>query len=274
MCAIMLTSPQFGAQVHLYLDSGNEEIFNIFNRYYVPSKIDALASHGRYEGIFRDQLITKLCQLSKGNFLWADIACQAITRDFPWHAIDNLNIPLSVDKLYVYMKDKLEALADGNRQYCFRVLMAMAIAFRPLSISELAKIVNMPAHVDLAIMVREQWFAFLMLFDERIHFTHHSAKACIQQYMHHKIAQQNSRVVEHSLESLARIQGTLATHSDFGEEDKVSMKYAAVYWIQHILKSEESKWEAVCDFLTVHPLRWVDLLALEDQTSSVWMQMR
>ena len=273
---IVSTSLGMVIQSHLNLDSEYVKVREIFEKYYIPSKVDELSQHGHYEGEFRADVTAKLLRSSFWNFLWADIACDAIIKDDSWHALDNLDIPVYIEPLYLHMKRKIAGLGQQDREYCFRVLLTMAIAFRPLNITELEAVVDLPPKIDLRILVQKRCFAFLELCDGTVYFTHHSARDFVRQDMRSSISHAHSGVVQRCLLSLSKSWGKSATdsHSKKGGDLMTSTDYAAVYWIRHLYDAEGIEEDDVIQFLTGHPLEWLDLLASKGQLSQACELMR
>ncbi|KAL8743050.1 MAG: hypothetical protein Q9190_004551 [Brigantiaea leucoxantha] len=289
-----VVSTSFGlvTQSHLHVNSGHVEIGKIFENYYIPSKVDELAQHGSFKGKFRAEVTAKLLRSSASNFLWADIACEAIKLDDSWHALHSLDmlapdkkidvhlpcldIPTHIKDLYLCMKRRIEELDEQDRKYCFRVLLAMAIAFRPLTITELEAAVDLPSQIDLGILVRKRCFAFLESRNGTLYFTHHSAREFIRQDMSDRITHAHSRVVQRCLLSLSRSWNKPARDPQGKRREDLATfpDYAAVYWIRHLHDAEGIEQEDVVRLFSDFPLQWINLLVLKNRLSQACQLLR
>ena len=264
-------------QPHLNLDFENGKLDEIFEEYYVPSKVEELAQHGRYEGEFRADVATKLSESSLRNYLWADIACEAVIQDDSWHALDNLDLlPAGLAPLYGYMKERIKVLRPQDRKWCRSVLLAMAIAFRPLHITELEAVVDSSSNLDLGVLIQKRCFAFLELCDGMVYFIDPSAGDFVLHEMRNELSHAHSMVVKSCLGSLEKSWGKSAAVS-LGRNRRVSVTladYATIYWIPHLHDTEGIEENAVIRVLTSYPLEWLDLLALNGQLCHAWELMR
>ncbi|KAL8943000.1 MAG: hypothetical protein Q9211_001149 [Gyalolechia sp. 1 TL-2023] len=273
---VVSTPLEMVVQPHLDLDFENGKVREIFEKYYIPSKVEELAQHGRYEREFRADVVRKLSELSCRNFLWADIACEAIIQDDSWHALDNLDLlPAGLGPLYGHMKGEIEVIRPQDRDFCRKVLLVMAIAIRPLHITELEAVVDSPSNLDLGSLIQKRCFAFLELCDGMVYFRHHSARDFVRQETKSEFPRAHSRVVESCLLSLKKSwRQSAAVSPGVNSTDSVTLTdYATIYWIRHLHDTEGIEEAAVIQFLTKYPLEWLDTLALKGRLSQAWELM-
>ena len=270
----LLTSMALEKQLRLHtlsLDSRHGDLVTAFEEYYVPAKIGKLAIGARYEGKFRTNLTEALRQRSAGNFLWVDIACEAIKRDHAWHALDIIGqLPDSGDiqRLYHHMKTKLDKLDESDREYCNKILLSMAVAYRPLGISELEELLELPPEVELTIIVEKMCFAFLKLRDGSVCFVHRSVRDFILNNneglgvsgMHLIMTQRCLRALMKSIRTTPKLK--IDPKQIYEAQVSSPADYATLYWIKHLIETDDigSAMDSVVEFLTEYHLEWSELL--------------
>ena len=114
---------------------------------YAASKVIDTVNTAPYGQDLRETFTTKLQEVSPGNFLWLDIALDvAAIKGFrkALEALDELKESASdIESLYTWNKKFIDH--EGQyRDHCTQILSAAALAYKPLTISELIGIINAP----------------------------------------------------------------------------------------------------------------------------------
>jgi len=100
--------------------------------------------------------------------------------------------------------------------------LTMGIAFRPLDITELEAVVDLPPEVDLIMLVQKRCFAFVELCDKKVYFSHQSARDFIRQDMKSYISHAHSRVVAlstFSIKTLGEVCDRITREKERGHGD-------------------------------------------------------
>lgn len=173
------------------------------------------------------------------------------------------------------MRQNLDGLCSDDQAYCNQVLSAMAVAYRPVNISELHEILRMPSQVDLRLLVEKRCFAFLETKEDVVFFRHDSAKDFILDGMQDQISRQHFIMLEGCLHSLSRL-CVNQSRAGIPEISTNSMAYSIVNWMRHANQTEsrQDTRASVTKFLTENILEWVDLVTLTRRISSALVLIR
>lgn len=246
------------------LDKDYPKGLEIFNNYYIPSKIEELTSHGSYDEASRQEIIELLQKSSSGNFFRADVACEVIKRADPWHApeiLKELQTALASNAdLFSHMLDKISKLRLGDSNYCFKILGTLAETYRPLKLAELNVLMSLPPQVDISILIRKHCFAFLD-HGESICFTHHSARDFYRQNSKEESVIYHQRIVKNCLYSLTKL-FEVSPDEQRSRNMVTPTNYATLYWIRHlyhVIDDKETRNKAI-EFLTKELLKWSEVL--------------
>ncbi|KAI0849802.1 WD40-repeat-containing domain protein [Daldinia vernicosa] len=257
----------FPGQVDLCLDSYSEELSAIFREHYIPSEVSELVQCGmHFKGDLETEVIRCLRDSSPWNYLWIEIACEAIKQNDSWHAPKIIRqLPADIESLYTHMKKSIKKLYSTDPDYCNQILLVMVVAYRPLPILDLEELVDLPPEVNLSILVNKGCFSFLKAYDDVICFRHQSARDFIEREMSDKIQDTHWKIVRCSFRSLSRSWGGSPGDSsqDHPESLRKSTSYIAVFWIKHLCESHitDEVRDTVIHFLTEYPLKWLELLS-------------
>ncbi len=187
-CDARLESLGKEMQLDLIIDSNSKAIRKIVQQYAV-SKIAEVATEADYSAAVHQALADKLEEISPDNFMWLDIALDLVVLTAsatPWNApeiLEELKGTMNVRSLYIFSEKARTKLRKRDQYYCSRILSVAAVTYRPLLISELVDIVDLPIERNPVIMVDKMLFPFLMISEDRLYFRHQSSRDFIWQEM-------------------------------------------------------------------------------------------
>ncbi|KAI1420955.1 WD40-repeat-containing domain protein [Xylaria sp. FL1777] len=158
-------------QIHIKVSIGTHNSVRQAVNHYTHFKVRKMASRAKYSENLQSQVKQKLRDCSKGSLLWIDLACDIIeSKGVPWNAPHILeDLSSDVTDLYSQMQKELQSLTAQDSEFCQDILSTASIAFRPLSSLELANLVDLPAEVDLEVIIKRMCFAFLEIVDGKDH---------------------------------------------------------------------------------------------------------
>ncbi|TRX94301.1 hypothetical protein FHL15_004768 [Xylaria flabelliformis] len=142
---------------------------------YIEHKLSALKTLRGYSDEVLTKISTEVRQRANNIFLWVALAFKELSHVRGWDAVKTIQrMPRDLPGLYGRIMDKIEGLSDAP--YCKNVLVAVSLAFRPLSFHELAAIAHLPAGNDIPQTVAEECGSFLTITAKTVSLIHQSAK--------------------------------------------------------------------------------------------------
>jgi hypothetical protein len=224
------------------------------------------------------------------TFLWVALVCQDLETTPKWNVLKKLALfPPGLDSLYKRMMDQISE--SDSAEICLQVLASTAILYRPVSVPELAALVEQLEDLDDLESVREIvgfCGSFLTLREDTVYFVHQSAKDFLFEKAYNEAFPDGSEAVHRTIfsRSLAILSRTL--HRDMysleapgypienvklPEPDPlVVSRYPCIYWIDHLCDSKPESMEnrvddvqvpgAVEDFLREKYLYWLEGFSL------------
>jgi hypothetical protein len=210
-------------------------------RAYVSSRVDQLMQRTRKNDEFRAHLIARLEERSEGNLLWITLACKIIeSEQSPWNAPSTLErLPVGLVDLYHHAYRSLNRLSDAERAYCHELLSTAACAYRPLHITELEDVTNIPTEVNLRLIVKK-CSPFLELKDDIVFFVHHSTQSFLrgneesQRITHAKITRSCLDFLCDSFDVVLGGKPAVREHNIDGRQEEQPVHYATSYWMKHV----------------------------------------
>lgn len=239
-CWANLVSTGESIQLHLNMSSDSLGVGKIVPSYAV-SKVTDVADKAQYSHNLRIALAEKLEDISPSNFMWVDMALDYVTmKSFttPWNApkvLDDLKEKApDVGSLYRFSMQAIDELDTTDRSYCRKVLLTAAVAYRPLLISELVDIIDLPPVVDPVIIVHKILSPFLRISKNMILFRHLSAKNFVRETMKPEVSEEHSNIVKRCIEVLlSRFKHTRPIYSKAPEVGS-NLDYATIFWMKHL----------------------------------------
>ncbi len=147
---------------------------------YVDHRLSALKRSCDYDEKTLKEVANVVRQRTNDGFLWLALVFEQLEKASGNQAIDLVtNIPSGLSNLYDHMIRHIERDAT-TAQYCKSVLLAAAIAYRPLSVSELSILAGLPPEMNTRMAV-ERCSPFITITDETVYLVHQSAKSHLLQ---------------------------------------------------------------------------------------------
>jgi hypothetical protein len=257
---------------------------------FIRQKVDQLAQEKQYKADVRNAVLQHLESNADDTFLWVALVCQDLKKTPKWNVLKKLtSFPPGLDCLYKRMMNQISE-SDGA-EICRHILASTAILYRPVTISELAAVVEQLENLDDVGSVREIvgfCGSFLTLREDTVYFVHQSAKEFLLTKASDEIFPDGTGTAHRVIfsKSLAVLSSTL--YRDMysleapgysiedvraPETDPLAVsRYPCVYWIDHLCESkpgslasstgEVQALGAVDEFLRTKYLYWLEGLSL------------
>ncbi|TGJ80861.1 hypothetical protein E0Z10_g7892 [Xylaria hypoxylon] len=278
----------------LQLELNADSISTAVDRY-IEYKAAELATSKDLDAETREAVQHHLKANSSNTFLWVALVCQKLGREDtdPWDILDMLHeLPPGLDELYDRMARQF--LTSKNAEKCRQVLAVQALAYRPLSLTELLSLVESPEMFQRPTKwlrrVVELCGSFLTVRDDTIYFVHQSAKDYIIIHMSDSIFRQGLLARHHTIfiQSIQALSRTLRENmyrlpSPGSRIDSIEVlnpdplnriRYACVYWADHLENAKLMEQQDLEDgglvhrFLESHLLHWLEALSLLESLGS------
>jgi hypothetical protein len=272
-------------------DASVSEAVNKYIRY----KVNALAKAKKYKDKTRETIYRYLLSNSQGTFLWVALVCQNLDLTLPRHAIKKLEaFPPKLDDLYGRMIDQVRQSEDA--EVCNQILAIMSTVYRPVTLSELTSLVEVPAndfddHEALSEIIAVCG-SFLTLREDIVTFIHQSAKdfllrEALNEILPRGIGAGHYMIFSRSLEVMFKTLRRDIFNIQFpgfpakdvkspSPNPLAAARYACVYWVDHLQGSERNEtYELslnergnVDKFLQQKYLHWLEALSILGSVSN------
>lgn len=270
---------------------------------YINHKLSILGTREGYDGHVLAKISDKVRQRANNTFLWVALVFKELDAEDeglnPLHgayALETLEeIPSGLSELYSHMMTKIEKGMKRDPQYCKSVLVAAVLAYRPLTLSELAVLADLPSDMQPWTIIRKCG-SFLTTEEETVYLIHQSAKDYLDQNYTSRlqqagVARGHADIGRRSIEAMsARLKQNMHDlpfdGKDMNPPDPdplVPIRYSCVFWADHLCfqngESPECKQEladdgAVLAFLKKRFLRWLESLSLLGKLSDGVVSMK
>lgn len=203
---------------------------------------------------YTDKILPGLLQdirmRAEDNLLWMSLVFKDLeTKRGGWGAKTVKEYPSGLSKLYDHKMTRIENAAK-NPQHCRDMLVATSLAYRPLSLFELAVLVPSPERVDPYTIVQE-CNSFLIIEDKTgtVSLTHKSAKDYLEANYTSRLqrggaAQGHADICRRSLSAMSQLRKNIYAlpHLSSKSADITvpspdpleGLRYSCVYWVQHV----------------------------------------
>lgn len=249
------------------------KLAGIFHRKII-SMVDQLANQRRYPEQTKREVVKIISDRSQENALWAVIACANLRKEENWNAVEALKeMPERLDELYEYVRANLETLPRQDPKFCKSVLSTMAIVHRPLLVSELVRLAELPLQVDPLAIIEK--CLLLEVQSGIVKFIDSTARQNTWRELHQdldKFSEAHSLITRKSLEFLSAHFETVTLHvpelnrgQEQSNKERLANTYGTLHWIMHLLNVENIAKDAetvnlVVSFMNNHFLLWLDAL--------------
>lgn len=235
----------------------------------------------------------ELREKAAGTFLWVALVFKQIEGCGANAVLDRVRkLPSGLDDMYAQMMRHIKKLDD--REQCKKVLLTLVNTYRPLHLSELVTLAGLHPLAVHQEIVKHCGLLTIREDNNIVYFVHQSAKdflikhatsEIILEIFPHGYAEGHRTIALRSLEAMsAKLRRDIYDLQDPGcsiEEVKppdpdplTPIRYACVYWIDHLCEIESGCDDIVGDnsttdvFLKKHFLHWLEALSLTRSTSS------
>jgi hypothetical protein len=142
---------------------------------YINHKLSTLKGRDGYDADTLAEVSSEIRQRAMNTFLWVALVFKALDSVEGWDAVGIIKkIPPGLSKLYDHMMTRIEDGSEENQQRCKNVLVATSLAYRPLSLSELAVLAGLLPKMTETIV--KKCGSFLTTKEKTVYLIHQSAK--------------------------------------------------------------------------------------------------
>jgi hypothetical protein len=222
----------------------------------IKQEVDQLAQEGQYEEETRHAVMQHFMSDASGTPLWVTLACQVLALTPKDSVLDKLaSFPPGIDSLYKRMLRHIRE--SGRAETCRQVLALTAVLYRPVTISELVALVELPEDYPTTLgSVRKTISlckSFLALQEDQVFFVHQSAKDFIFEEAFDEIFPDGTQPIHQMIFSRSLVTLSETLHRDmynleepgYPIEDAkppnldplASSRYSCVYWVDHLFDS-------------------------------------
>ncbi|KAF4452931.1 wd-repeat protein [Fusarium austroafricanum] len=256
-------------ELRLLLDGSNSNGLQEIAKEYATMKIAKICKKPGYNASVKEALIRQL-KCAKRNFLFIDIALDIVSASMtPWNAITTLGNLVaneaSIHGVYRWNYDFIDKLPSEDSVYCRDILYATTVAQRPLLISELIMIVDLPPENELFLVIEKLLPAFLEIRDEKVCFKHLSAMTFIQHDMgESSLRTQCSKFAQQCLKNILRNLDCRCANSCINAKTpETAFRLTAILWVQHLSKLGGDNQDTITlavHLFNIHLIDWLNVL--------------
>ncbi|KAI0550554.1 WD40-repeat-containing domain protein [Xylaria curta] len=249
---------------------------------YIKHKLKHLHGRRGYDDGVLKKISDIVYQKADNTFLWVALAFKALGEKSAGYAVQIMSeMPSGLSELYEHMMGRIEKSAKMEPSDCKKVLKAVFLAFRPLSVSELSTLTGLES--DIMQDAVEECGSFVTKTDEIVNLIHQSAKDYLKDKYDPKrdpdwVALGHVDLIKHSLGAISSLERNIygldpdTNPRDMTPPDQdplAGLRYSCVFWMEHLTTSKREQPEYIKDLMTiVHKflktgfLRWVESLSL------------
>jgi hypothetical protein len=257
---------------------------------FIRHKVSQLAQEQKYDKRVQDAVFEHLTTNANDTFLWVALVCHDLKTTAKRNVLKKLSsFPPGLNALYERMMQQIGASDDA--ELCKQVLATIALAYRPVTLSELVSLSELLEDVTDEAEVREivsLCGSFLTLRGETIYFVHQSAQDFILKKASDDVFPDGIEATHQVMfsRSLAILSKTLQRDMYVLEAPGLSIddiepltsgpltavRYQCIYWIDHLCDSRSKSGAnsandaqvvaAVREFVEKKYLYWLEALSL------------
>ncbi|KAK3896915.1 hypothetical protein C8A05DRAFT_20218, partial [Staphylotrichum tortipilum] len=264
---------------------------------YIDHKLTILKGRKGYNDGVLAEVSHEVRERAENTFLWVALAFKVLETVHGGYAIKRIReMPPSLSELYDHMMTRIEEGQVIEPQDCKTVLVVTSLAFRPLSISELSVLSDLP--LDIAETAIEMCGSFLTITKGTVNLIHQSAKDYLEKNYELRLqlagpAQGHSEIVRRSTDAMSSMLRRNMYDLDPGfkpenmtppDPDPLApIRYSCIFWADHLcslnnnnsrLLGEQMNDGKVLGFLKGCFLRWLESLSLIGNLSSGMLSIR
>ncbi|KAI1758442.1 WD40-repeat-containing domain protein [Xylaria castorea] len=255
---------------------------------YIDYKLSALKGLRGYNDEVLANISTEVRQRANNIFLWVALVFKELSHVRGWDAVKTIqHMPRGLPGLYDRIMEKIEGLS-GER-HCKNVLVAVSLAFRPLSFPELAVIADLPAGDDVPQTVVEECGSLLVITAEAVSLIHQSAKDYLDENHEFKlrlggVTRSHMDICNRSIDAMSALKeniygkdlGFYPNGMKIPDPDPLALvRYACFFWVDHLSFSppDVDRYYRIHSFLRSHFLHWLEALSLMGNSSQCFRMM-
>jgi hypothetical protein len=249
---------------------------------YIKHKLYDL-QHSKLGNSYTDNILAavshEVSKRAEDNLLWMSLVFKDLKTMRGKYALRILkDYPHGLSQLYDHKMTRIESAKTKHPQHCKDVLEAIFLAYRPLSLSELAVLVPWSEETDPQTIVGE-CESFLSIREETVSLIHKSAKDYLEanytsRLQHGGTIQGHANIARRSIDVMSKLRKNIYALAQPGSilnditvpipDPLEGLRYCCIYWIQHLQKSEAKLYDndQVHKFLQDHLLHWLEALSL------------
>jgi hypothetical protein len=264
---------------------------------YIDHKLTILKRRKGYNDRVLAEVSREVRERAENTFLWVALAFKVLEKVHAQYAAKRIaQMPPGLSELYDHMMTRIEAGEMIEPQDCKMVLAVASLAFRPLSISELSALADLP--LDIAETAVEMCGSFLTIVKGTVNLIHQSAKDYLSDNYTTRlqpagVAQGHIDIGIRAIDTMSSMLRRNMYNLDFGfkpenmtppDPDPLApIRYSCVFWADHLcsLNSDNSRFpgELMDDgkafgFLEEYFLRWLESLSLLGNLSDGLLSIR
>jgi hypothetical protein len=266
---------------------------------YINHKLTTMTERPGYDEDTLVELSNEIHQRAMNTFLWVALVFKELVTVDGWDAIDAVKkIPPGLSELYDHIMTRIEHEREIDQQRCKNVLVALSLAYRPLSLSELAVLASLEPKIKPERIV-EKCRSFLTTGENTVNLIHQSAKDYLEVNFKSKIqpagvARGHLDISRRSIDAMSSmlVKNIYALPLGYKPKDirppdpdpLAPIRYSCIFWADHLCslngENPECKRELMDDgrvfrFLKKRFLRWLESLSLLGNLSDgVWSMRR
>lgn len=265
---------------------------------YIEYQVDQLVSTKKYDDTTQSTVQQYLTDKADGTFLWVALVCQKLSKTSKWNTLGTLKtFPPGLESLYRRMLGMIDESDDRN--LLKQILALTTTVYRPITLSELTSLINLPEgiagnHIWLVDLIKDCGSFLYLGGDTTISLVHQSVKDFVlgdaydtifptgARTMHRQVYSRSLDLLLKTLRRdiyLLRYPGVSMEQVQRPVPDPLTqIRYASVYWIEHLTKWSPVRSESteldLCDgglvdhFLNTKYLYWLEVLSLLREISS------
>ncbi|KAM6522870.1 hypothetical protein FALCPG4_012485 [Fusarium falciforme] len=226
---------------------------------YIQNRVEKLAALRKYNDRTKEAVRDYLSSNANDTFLWVALVCQNIEECSRRTVLSALKaFPPRLDSLYEKMVDRIRRLNEVDAELCYGILAVVTVVYRPLTLVELASLVQPPEEGsdDEGLLEEdiERCGSFLTVRDGIVYFVHQSARDYLKDQAASTVfpsglAEAHRGVFRQSLVSMRKClrrdiynlghPGISIDNIQAPCPDPLApVRYACVYWVDHVCEAQ------------------------------------
>jgi hypothetical protein len=215
---------------------------------YIVHKLHALNDLKGYNEDTLAELSSEIRQRAMNTFLWVALVFKELASVDRSDAVGIVKkIPSGLSKVYGHIMTKIEHENKDDQSRCKDVLVALSLAYRPLSRFELA-VASVGSDVDLTRII-EKCRSFLTIKENTVYLIHQSARDYLKENFESRlqnggVVQGHANICKRSIAAMSILKRNIHTLEDYGPKPKdlrppnpdplVPIRYSCLFWVDHL----------------------------------------